>query len=75
MARKPKTQTVYEKINQTESEIASIERNLQYLKSQLEILYAEKDEMEMREVWQAIKEKGMSMEDVHKLLAQMNKSE
>ena len=75
MARKPKTQSIYERINQKESEIASVERNLEYLKSQLQNLYAEKDEMEMREVWQSIKEKGMSMEDVQKLLNQMNKHE
>lgn len=72
MARKPKTLTVYERIEKAESEITSVERNLAYLKSQLEILYAEKDEIEMKEMWRIIKEKGMSMTDVQELIEKIN---
>ena len=75
MSRKPKILSVYERIKQTESEITSAERNLTYLKAQLDKLYEERDEKEMRETWKIIKEKGMSIEDVHKLLEQTNEKE
>ena len=68
MARKPKSKSIYEQINEVESEIVSTEQYLAQLKSQLETLLIEKDELEMRETWTAIKESGLSMEDVQKLL-------
>ena len=66
MARKSKS--VYERIEETQSEIISTEQNLARLKSLLEELNAERDDLEMRQTWASIKEKGMSIEDVHKLL-------
>ena len=66
MARKSKS--VYERIEETQSEIISVEQNLARLKSLLEELNAERDDLEMRQTWASIKEKGMSIEDVHKLL-------
>ena len=66
MARKSKS--VYERIEETQSEIISVEQNLARLKSLLEELNAERDDLEMRQTWASIKEKGMTIEEVHKLL-------
>lgn len=73
MARKPKVKSIYEQINEIESEITSTEQNLAQLKSQLDNLLLEKDELEMRQTWNAIKERGLSIEDVQKLLEINNK--
>lgn len=68
MARKPKSISVYEQIENVQNEIISTEQHLAQLKSQLKDLLNEKDELEMRQTWSAIKENGLSMEDVQKLL-------
>jgi regulator of replication initiation timing len=68
MARKSKSISVYEQIENVQLEITSTEQNLAQLKSQLENLLIEKDELEMRQTWTAIKESGLSMEDVQKIL-------
>lgn len=68
MARKPKNISIYEQIENVKSEITSTEQHLAQLKSQLEELLIEKDDLEMRQTWTAIKESGLSMEDVQKIL-------
>lgn len=67
MARKSKS--VYERIAETESKIVSLEEELAQSKSHLVELLQEKDELEMKETWSLIKEKGLTAEDVQKLLA------
>ena len=67
MARKPKS--VYERIEETESRIAVLEEELAQSKSHLIDLLQEKDELEMKETWSLIKEKGLTPEDIQKLLS------
>lgn len=67
MARKPKS--VYERIEETESKIAALEEELAQSKSHLIDLLQEKDELEMKETWSLIKEKGLTPEDIQKLLS------
>lgn len=68
MARKPKSTSIYEKIEETKNEISKTEQYLAQLKSQLENLLQEKDDLEMRQTWTAIKESGMSLEEIQKIL-------
>lgn len=68
MARKPKSISIYEQIENIQNEIISTEQHLAQLKSQLEELLVQRDDLEMRQTWSAIKESGLSMEDVQKLL-------
>ena len=72
MARKSKS--VYERIEETKLEIISTEQILIDLKSQLEVLLAEKDDLEMRQTWAAIKSNGLTIEDVQKILEKQNKT-
>jgi hypothetical protein len=72
MARKPKNKSVYERIEETKSEISLTEQHLTELKSQLENLFAEKDDLEMRKIWTTIKGVGMTIEDVQKILLKQN---
>ena len=74
MARKPKNLSVYERITDTLSSIESTEQQLAELKSQLQNLYKEKDDLEMRETWKAIKDNGLTIEDVQKLLEKQSKT-
>ena len=67
MARKQKS--VYERIVDKKNEIELLEQNLAQAKVQLVELEAEKDDLEMRQAWAAIKEKGLGIEEVQKLLA------
>jgi len=71
MARKSKS--VYERIEETKLEIASTEEHLAELKSQLQNLYDEKDDLEMRQAWAAIKDSGLTIEDVQKMLEMKTK--
>lgn len=66
MARKPKLISVYERIEETKSEITSTEQHLSQLKSQLETLLVEKEELEMRQAWEIIKKNGMTLEEIQK---------
>lgn len=68
MARKPKLISVYERIEETKSEITSTEQHLSQLKSQLETLLVEKEELEMRQAWEIIKKNGMTLEEIQKIL-------
>ena len=72
MARKSKS--VYERIEEIKSEIASTEQQLVELKSQLNILYEEKDDLEMRQMWAAIKQNGLGIEDIQKFLEKQSKA-
>lgn len=72
MARKPKS--VYERIENTLSEITSTEQILINLKSQLEVLYAEKDDLEMRQAWAIIKNSRITIKDIQKMLETQNKT-
>ena len=72
MARKSKS--VYERIEETLSEIQSTEQRLVELNTQLQGLYDEKDDLEMRQIWTAIKSKGLTIEDMQKLLEKQTKA-
>ena len=72
MARKSKS--VYERIEEIKLEITSTEQQLVELKSQLQNLYQEKDDLEMRQTWAAIKNNGLTIEDVQKLLEKQKKA-
>ena len=67
MARKSKS--VYERIAETKDDITRLEQELVQAKTHLNELLQEKDDLEMRQAWAAIKEKGLGIEEVQKLLA------
>lgn len=67
MARKSKS--VYERLTEKKQEIELLEENLVQAKAQLADLEAEKDDLEMRQTWAAIKGKGLGIEDIQKFLA------
>lgn len=71
MARKQKS--VYERIEETKSEISLTEERLAQLKSHLVELESERDDLEMRQMWTAIKNNGLTIEDVQNLLFKNNK--
>ena len=66
MARKSKS--VYERINDVTSEINATEQQLADLKEQLEVLLKEKDDLEMRQAWQSLKERGIGINDLQSIL-------
>ena len=72
MARKMKS--VYERIEETLADIAYTEQQLGELRTQLQNLYDEKDELEMRQIWASIKNNGLTIEDVQSLISQQNQS-
>ena len=67
MARKSKS--VYERIEETTNNIASLEQELANAKAHLIELNNEREELEMRQIWATIQSKGMTAEEVQKLLA------
>lgn len=67
MAR-TKSKSIYQKIEETRSQIESTEQQLIQLKAQLEELLKEKDELEMKQAWQLIKNKGVTIEELTQLL-------
>ena len=71
MARNKKS--VYERIEETKSQITSTEQTLVQLKSQLEELLREKDQLEMEQTWQLIKDKGLTMDDIRNVLSDIIK--
>lgn len=64
MARKPISKSVYDRIKIIETEIKNTETHLNELNSQLSALFLEKDELEMRQAWKMIKEKGLSVDEL-----------
>lgn len=67
MARTAK-KNVYERIEKIKSEIALTKEHLVQLESQLEELKKEKDNLEMEQTWELIKDKGLTIEEVKDLL-------
>lgn len=71
MARKSKS--VYEKIEEIRLEITSTEQTLIDLKSKLEQLLAEKDDLEMRQIWANIKSNGLTFIEAQGLINKQSK--
>lgn len=68
MARVKKQKSVYERIAETEQEIESTTKKLAELSVTLDELLKEKDDLEMRQTWSAIKQNGLTMDDIQSLL-------
>lgn len=68
MARRPKTTSIYDRLAENEQNIISTENTLKKLKLEREELLKEKDDYEMRQAWSKIKEQGLSLQEVEKLL-------
>ena len=68
MARTKKQKSVYERIAETEQEIESTRKRLAELSVLLDELFKEKDDLEMRQTWSAIKQNGLTMDDIQGLL-------
>lgn len=68
MARKPKEISVYDKIIEIQEKISKEEEILKGLYTQLEELKAEKETLEMNQVWVLMKENGLTIEDVQAMI-------
>lgn len=75
MARRPKTTSIYDRLAENEQNIISTENLLNQLKSEREELLKEKDDYEMRQAWSKIKEQGLTLQEVEKLLVCKIKTE
>lgn len=64
------TKSVYERIEETLLKIEETEKVLSDLRELLDELYAEKDDLEMRQTWSKINSIGLSMDDINKLLSE-----
>lgn len=64
------TKSVYERIEETLVKIEETEKVLSDLRELLDELYAEKDDLEMRQTWSKINSIGLSMDDINKLLSE-----
>lgn len=69
MARTAKNVSIYDKLNKNEQDIISAENSLKQLKSEREILLKEKDDYEMRRMWEFIKEHNLSLDEAKKLIS------
>lgn len=69
MARTAKNVSIYDKLNKNEQDIASAENLLKQLKSEREILLKEKDDYEMRRMWEFVKEQNLSLDEAKKLIS------
>lgn len=67
MARKTKL-TIYEQIEEKQQAIKKTEELLQKLNTELENLYAQRDEFEMRQLFAKMREKNLSIEKATELL-------
>ena len=67
MAR-PKTKTVYERIEEKLNVIKETEELLVKLNDELKDLYTEKDELEMRQLLEQMKENGLTIDKALQLL-------
>jgi hypothetical protein len=72
MARRTRknSKSVYERIEETLLKIEETEKVLSDLRELLDELYAEKDDLEMRQTWSKINSIGLSMDDINKLLSE-----
>ena len=68
MARTSKNMSIYDKLNKNEQDIISAENLLKQLKSEREILLQEKDDYEMRRMWEFVKEQNLSLDEAKKLI-------
>ena len=68
MARTSKNMSIYDKLNKNEQDIVSAENLLKQLKSAREILLQEKDDYEMRRMWEFVKEQNLSLDEAKKLI-------
>lgn len=68
MARTSKNMSIYDKLNKNEQDIASAENLLKQLKSERETLLQEKDDYEMRRMWEFVKEQNLSLDEAKKLI-------
>ena len=67
MARKTKL-TIYEQIEEKQQAIKKTEELLQKLNTELESLYAQRDELEMRQLFAKMREKNLSIDKATELL-------
>lgn len=67
MARKTKL-TIYEQIEAKQQAIKKTEELLKKLNTELESLYAQRDELEMRQLFAKMREKNLSIDKATELL-------
>ena len=72
MAR-PSKKTVYERIEEQQNKIAETEKLLETLNEELQVLYAEKDDLEMRQLLQQMKENNLDIKTALEKLANSKK--
>ena len=68
-----RSKTVYERITSKEAEIIAAQQKVEQLKVQLQTLHKEREELEMKKLFEAMKAKGMSLEDAIKKLSSPTK--
>lgn len=72
MARTSKNMSIYDKLNKNEQDIASAENLLKQLKSERETLLQEKDDYEMRRMWEFVKEQNLSLDEAKNRLTDIS---
>lgn len=68
-----RNKTVYERITSKDAEISAAQKKVEELKGQLQALHKEREELEMKKLFEAMKAKGMSLEDAIKKLSSPTK--
>lgn len=68
-----RSKTVYERITSKEAEIVAAQQKVEQLKVQLQTLHREREELEMKKLFETMKAKGMSLEDAIKKLSSPTK--
>lgn len=68
-----RSKTVYERITSKEAEIVAAQQKVEQLKVQLQTLHKEREELEMKKLFEAMKAKGMSLDDAIKKLSSPTK--
>lgn len=70
MPRKPKstTKSIYTRIEEKQQQIKETEAALAILHDELHQLEAERDEEEMRRIFEAVKDKGLTVEETIAIL-------
>lgn len=68
MARTSKNMSIYDKLSKNEQDIIEVENLLKKLKSDREQLLQEKDDYEMRRMWEFVKEQNLSLDEAKKLI-------
>ena len=70
MARKPKS--VYERITEKEQEILETKELLERLNDELSVLNEEKDDLEMHQLFELMRSKGLSINEAVELFQSSN---